>query len=198
MGGFVISRPSSRSLHGRLARVTFTHTGPGVIAIAVMASIPDVSTFPRVFAASGALVTYEGIQIGPLAVELWDDRWTVVRIAGVPVTRDAKERARVFRAAHREWTAQVAAHARSHEGSVDGAPLGPLHPLGDATDSLTVAVTDDQGTSYRWRSSGWGGVSWDFTSEARFEPVVEASVVELTIRILVKGGESGAIVVPLG
>jgi hypothetical protein len=155
-----------------------------------------MTAFPRVIAAALPVVEYEGVQIGLLAVEVWHN-CTIIRIASVPLTSHAEKREREFRSAHRDWAQQVGKYAQAH-GNLEGAPEGPLHPLGEPSESIDVTIADDQETFFRWQSSSWGSGSWDFTSEARFDPAVPVGATELTVRISVKGGDAASLIVRLG
>jgi hypothetical protein len=148
-------------------------------------------SFPRVVGAAQVALEHEGIALGPLSIELWDDR-VIVRFAGLPTDPISESRERQFHAAHYAWVRDAV-----RSGSVEDAPEGPLHPLGEVHEVVTVSLTDDKGTPYRWKSSDRGGVTWDFISEARFEPAVPDDATELLIGFSIKEGQDATVRVPL-
>src|SRR5690349_2015218 len=87
--------------------------------------------FPRVVGAGAIALEHEGVALGPLSVELWDDR-VVVRVAGVPIADASRRREAQFREAHREWAHDVVRAQKEGEDLPDG----PLHPLGEVLEVL--------------------------------------------------------------
>jgi hypothetical protein len=149
-----------------------------------------VPAFPRVVAVGKVVLTYAGIQLGVLSVELWEHQ-VVVRLAGIPVDDATKKREADFSKGDAAW---VRAYAESGES----AGPRPVHPLGaDHSDGLRVLVTDMTATKYRIVGGGGSGVGWDFTYAYRFEPAVSEDTPSISITFSVDGDQHASLDVPL-
>jgi hypothetical protein len=149
-----------------------------------------MAEFPKVVGAGEVALVYEGVQLGVLSVELWDDR-VVVQTAGVPIDESSAQRERTFQESQFAW-------ARAYAASPDDPPARPVHPLGADHEALTLGLADTNGTSYRTTGAGGSGGGWEFTYAYRFEPPVPDGVAALRITFSIDGGPEATVEVPLG
>jgi hypothetical protein len=172
------------------ARGTFANTGAGRRVDARTGILVVVPAFPQVVAVGKVVLTYAGIQLGVLSVELWEHQ-VVVRLAGVPIDDATERREADFRKSDAAWV-------RAYAESSDSARPRPVHPLGaDHSEGLRVLVTDATATKYRLVGGGGSGGGWNFTYAYRFEPAVPEHAPSISITLSVDGDQDASLDVPL-
>jgi len=139
---------------------------------------------PQVFRSGAAVARAGGTDVHLLTVEAWDRR-VVVRMAGA--VNDA------IRAELADHEARIAAwHERRRAGSDEWPPKTPGELV---FQELTVRLTDDLGTEFKWKSGNTGGSGTEMLCEWSFEPALPAAASMLTVTVTsADGAESSCTV----
>jgi len=145
-----------------------------------------MTSVPQVFRSGAVLARAAGTDVHLLTVEVWDKR-VVVRMAGA--VNDA------IRADLAGYEARMAAwHERRRAGSDEWPPKMPGELI---FQELTVRLTDDLGTEFKWSSGLAGGSGTEMLCEWSFESAMPVAASALTVAVTsTDGTESSCMVGP--
>lgn len=129
------------------------------------------------FAPGVAIADVTDIEMYLLTVESWNDR-VMVRLDGA-FTDSARRRIAVCQAAMDGWP----------ERHPDRQQERPSDSVGEEIfRSLTLRVSDDVGTQFRWRSGSSGGSDAELLCEWLFQPAAPDTASTLTVTVSTANG----------
>jgi hypothetical protein len=130
-----------------------------------------------VFAPGVAIADVTDIEMYLLTVESWNAR-VLVRLDGA-LTDTARFRIAAHQTAMDEWPGRQLA----------GQQERPPDSVGEEIfRSLTLRVSDDVGTEFRWRSGSSGGTGAELLCEWLFEPAAPDTASTLTVTVATANG----------
>ena len=137
---------------------------------------------PVVISPIAPILRRDGIDLALVSVELWPQE-TIVRLAALVEDPVAKQDA--FSAALDAWAA----------GGREG-PL-PSEPGESVYKDVSISLTDDLGTEYRWKTSSVGGTGRLFRGDWHFPVAVPTTANRLIVEASDAHGQRGSCELPL-
>ena len=144
-----------------------------------------MSELPRVISPVEPLFRRDGIDIALISVELWPSR-VVVRLAALPSETTDREQRR-HEAEFEQWGKRLV------EAGKDAAGDPPEQPGTRLLGSLQIAVEDDAGRTYTFRSGNTGGSGSEWHGDWFFTVDAPPAAGRLTARVTAPEGDAATV-----